>query len=288
VELHQRCLVWLLFLSPVNAQPGIVRGKVEWWNGRSQAVWHGQARIEGHGSVLVNFNGEFAFDFGAYGLKPGYPIRVSFKELFKGDLKVVDPLGGQDWAPDPSQFWTWKVAEPGEKVAANDQILNEFLARATLHQTTANVVGSCGPNREALTLAAQQTGTIQDLDAFTAALSLKDYVAVSPRWVSEAHCRALRLHQMAALNQKLETNTKVLTKVQDEADSEELAPIYIDTADTRTRLAAIDMKEGQYDAAKEILVKAIADLKHAPGATDKRAEVQMLYDTAKRQGILKQ
>jgi hypothetical protein len=288
VELFRRHLVWLLFLLPVHAQPGIVRGKVEWWNGRTQPTWHGQARIEGHGSVLVNDNGEFAFDFGAYGLKPGFQIRVSFKELNKGDLNVVEPFGGQTYAPDPSQFWIWKVAESNEKIAANDEILNDFLAGATLHQTWAEVADSCGPDFTALTLAARQTGTVQDLDAFVAALNGKGYVAGPPKPkspVSEADCRAWRMQQTAALNQKLQTNTKLLVSVQDDPDSEKLAPIYIDTAKTRTRLAAINMKEGHYDAAKDALEKAIADLKHAPGATDKRAEVQALYETAKKQAI---
>ncbi|MGO9256533.1 MAG: hypothetical protein ACLQU1_09560 [Bryobacteraceae bacterium] len=289
--MYKRCSVWLLFLLPVNAQPGIVRGKVEWWNGRRQPVWLGEARIEGHGSVLVNFNGEFAFDFGAFKLKPGFPIRVSFKELYKGDLNVVIPYGGQTYAPDPSEFWTWKVAEANEKFAENGVILNELLAGATLHQKTFEVADSCGPNWKALSMVAQQTGTKPNLEDFEAALSRMGYAPDPPEPrspVSDARCRAWRTQQFAALNQKLQTNTKVLTWVQDDSDSEALAPIYIDTADTRTRLAAIDMKEGHYDAAKETLEKAIADLKHAPGATDKRAEVQTLYDTAKRQGILKQ
>jgi len=170
----------------------------------------------------------------------------------------------------------------GEKIAANPSFFNAFLAQTSLNQSISDVADSCGPSWRALSLTAQQTGTTPDLPDLVGVLSGKGFSTDPPQPVPD-DCRAWRSQQLAALSQKLQSDTRVLASVQDHPDSQALAPLYIDTAKTRIRVAVIDLKEGRKDSAKLSLGKAVTELKHAPDATELATEAQRLYDSVKQQ-----
>jgi hypothetical protein len=276
------------FASTLAAQQNgaVVQGRVEWY-GNHKPVDKGEIRIDGPnrkgGTRFLRDGGEFSFDFAAYQLKGGDQIHVSVRDQSFEELKLIDPLEGDTFAPSPPYSGlVWKVARPGEQVQLSAELTGKYVVFWTVHQSPQELAGSCDPSPDFYAKAEAAL----NLPPQNVADSLEKWSIVEEggaHWVMTAdpqtRCRAWRSNQIVVLRRKLQADHKLLVTVKDATPPDQLQPLYLETAKTNAALGAISVGSKDYDGAQTYLQDALTEFDHAgAGSADAKKQVKVLYD----------
>jgi hypothetical protein len=289
--------LWLLlciagsFISISNAETADaqVQGRVEWATSH-KPVENGEIRIDGPKGHLSRFlhEGNFWFDFAAIQLSGGEFIHISIKDGSNQNLRVILPWEGDTFAPKPPiSSLVWKVARRDEGIQASADLTGQYLAWEIVRQPPLEVASFCDPSPRLIASAASTFKIAPEkFEDYLQTWSMESSgppIHWTPTADPQTRCRGWRSDQTFALRQKLRADSDLLGRVKDVTPPDQLQPLYMETAKTRTSLGAIYFEAKDYDAAQTYFQDASIEFDHAgPGSTEQKRQVKTLYDKARQ------